>query len=348
MEITLEIKNITLAYNSVPVVKNLSFQLKKGTIGCLLGPSGCGKTTVLRSIAGFEALKKGEIYLNNKLVSKKGFTFPPEKRKIGIVFQDNALFPHLNVNDNIGFGLYQLSGKEKKARVNELLCVTGLFEFKDHFPHELSGGQQQRVALARALAPKPELILLDEPFSNLDGELRERLNIEVKELLKNSGTTAIIVTHDQLEAFSIADEIGVMQTGEIQQWDNAFNLYHHPKNRFVADFIGRGVLIPGFVEDEKHIKMEMGRLCGAVPYGAKNGESVEVLIRPDAVIHVEDPDAFKATVINKAFKGSEVLYTLKMDSGNRLLAYIPSDHNHEVGERIGITLDLNNIIAFKK
>ena len=188
MQITLEVKNITLAYNSEPVVNNLSFKLKKGTIGCLLGPSGCGKTTVLRSIAGFEPVRDGEIYLNDKLVSKNGFTFPPEKRNIGIVFQNNALFPHLTVKNNIGFGLYKLSRKERNARINELLCITGLFEYKDNYPHELSGGQQQRVALARALAPKPELILLDEPFSNLDGELRERLNVEVKELFNDNKT----------------------------------------------------------------------------------------------------------------------------------------------------------------
>ena len=222
----LELKNIQQAYGQQLVVNNLSLTLEKGQIGCLLGPSGCGKTSVLRCIAGFEPVIAGEILLSGVRVSGNGVFLPPEQRHIGMVFQDYALFPHLTVIDNIGFGLHQLPKNDRGPRVNELLGTVGLSDAANKYPHELSGGQQQRVALARALAPRPDLLLLDEPFSNLDVSLRERLSLEVREILKSQNTTAILVTHDQNEAFAIADEIGIMHRGEIQQWDSAYNLYH--------------------------------------------------------------------------------------------------------------------------
>lgn len=342
----LKIKNITLSYNSHPVVKDISLELVKGKIGCFLGPSGCGKTTILRAIAGFESLREGEIYINDELVSKKGWTLSPDKRKIGIVFQDNSLFPHLTVAENIGFGLFKLNSKEKKIRVNELLCMIGLFDVGNNYPHELSGGQQQRVALARAMAPKPDLLLLDEPFSNLDGELRERLGSDVKLLLKDTGTTAILVTHDQHEAFSIADEIAVIHNGEIQQLDNAFNLYHSPSNRFVADFIGRGILFSG-KKDKNSLKFEFGNIECDNLLNLNDNEKIDILIRPDDVEHVEENADFYAEIIQKAFKGSEVLFTCKLESGKKILTYIPSNHPHEVGEKIGLKIKMSNLIVLK-
>src|SRR5687768_13025011 len=260
MSALLEVRGVSQSYDGRPVLENLSFELQPGTIGCLLGPSGCGKTTVLRCIAGFEAVTRGEIVLHGETMTRPGRIVPAERRRIGMVFQDYALFPHLTVARNIGFGLRKASAGERDARVAELLDIVGLHAVGERYPHELSGGQQQRVALARALAPRPTLMLLDEPFSNLDVEMRERLSIEVRAILKQQQTTAILVTHDQNEAFNIADEIGLMAHGRIEQWDTPYRLYHEPATRFVADFIGQGVFLPGTVLDDRTIGIELGAL----------------------------------------------------------------------------------------
>ena len=343
----LELNHVSQAYGATNVVKNLSFSLEKGQIGCLLGPSGCGKTTVLRCIAGFENLTDGEILLNGVAVSKKGFTLFPDRRRIGMVFQDHALFPHLNVADNVGFGLHRLDRSERNRRILELLEIIGLREAYGMYPHELSGGQQQRVALARALAPRPELLLLDEPFSNLDVELRERLSLEVRDILKGFDTTAVMVTHDQHEAFSIADDIGIMFEGKIQQWDSAYNLYHRPANRFVADFIGQGVLLPGTVLNTHQIEIELGILDGDVPGGCTKGCAVDVLLRPDDIMH-DDASPLLAHVANKAFRGADILYTLRLAGGGKVLSLVPSHHNHAIGEQIGIGLAVDHVVAFRR
>ena len=207
----LRVEGLAHAYGAQAVVDGLSLFLRRGAIGCLLGPSGCGKTTVLRCIAGFEAPLEGEIHLNGQVVARAGFSVPPERRRVGMVFQDYALFPHIRVRENIAFGLHLSSSVIRAERVRELAELVGLAAVLDKYPHELSGGQQQRVALARALAPRPDLLLLDEPFSNLDVELRERLSLEVRDIIKTSGATAVLVTHDQQEAFAMADEIGVLK-----------------------------------------------------------------------------------------------------------------------------------------
>jgi iron(III) transport system ATP-binding protein len=245
----LELNNISQAYGRNWVVKNLTLSLEKGQIGCLLGASGCGKTTVLRTIAGFEPLLRGEIVLNGVTVSREDLTIPPARRAIGMVFQDYALFPHLTLFDNVAFGLRGLERRERIVRVGEMLELVGLDRSHDKYPHEISGGQQQRVALARALAPRPALLLLDEPFSNLDVTLRERLSTEVRDILKAYGATALFVTHNQNEAFAVADRIGVMADGAMLQWDDAHALYHCPSDRRVAAFVGEGMFLPGIVED---------------------------------------------------------------------------------------------------
>src|SRR5512139_180594 len=222
----LALDSVAQKYGGVEVLHDVTFSLTRGAIACLLGASGCGKTTVLRCIAGFERLTAGEIRLDGQVVSRPGLLLPPEQRRIGMVFQDYALFPHRTVSGNVGFGLHTISREERSARVSELLDVVGLSDAGQRYPHELSGGQQQRVALARALAPRPRLLLLDEPFSNLDVELRERLSAEVRSVLKQQNATALMVTHDQHEAFNFADEIGIMHDGRIQQWDTAYDLYH--------------------------------------------------------------------------------------------------------------------------
>ncbi|WP_301102574.1 ABC transporter ATP-binding protein [Propionivibrio sp.] len=348
----LELHNIVQRYASHTVVDGVSFNVEAGSIACLLGPSGCGKTTLLRCIAGFEPIAEGEIRVEGALVTHAGFRVAPEQRRIGMVFQDYALFPHLTVAANIGFGLSALPNSQCQARINELLTTVGLDGQGGNYPHELSGGQQQRVALARALAPRPQLILLDEPFSNLDVDLRERLSLEVRNILKSEGMTAVLVTHDQHEAFAMADEIGVMADGKIQQWATPYNLYHRPANRFVADFVGQGVFLPGTVIDEHRVEVELGLLESSLPLACLQGCAacgkgcrIDVLLRPDDVIH-DDRSALQAEVLNRAFRGAEFLYTLRLDSGAELLSLVPSHHNHAIGEHIGIRLDVDHVVAF--
>jgi len=329
------------------VLHNVSFSLDRGAIACLLGASGCGKTTVLRCIAGFERLTAGEIVLDGQVVSRPGLLVPAEQRRIGMVFQDYALFPHRTVAGNIGFGLHTMTKEERAARVSELLDVVGLSDAGSRYPHELSGGQQQRVALARALAPRPRLLLLDEPFSNLDVELRERLSAEVRSVLKQQNATALMVTHDQHEAFSFADEIGIMHDGRIEQWDTAYDLYHRPVNRLVADFVGQGVFIPGTVQDPTHVRCELGALESDAPVGLSTGTEVEVLVRPDDVQH-DDASPFRAEVLQKAFRGAAFLYTLRLPGGSRVLSLVPSHHDHAIGERIGIRVQIDHLVAFPR
>jgi iron(III) transport system ATP-binding protein len=350
--VLLETRALHQAYDAHAVVRGLSFTLAHGAIGCLLGPSGCGKTTVLRCIAGFEPVARGEILLDGQVVSAPGLMVPPEERRVGMVFQDHALFPHLTVAENIGFGLHAVRRPERARRVAELVATVGLESLAGKYPHELSGGQQQRVALARALAPQPRLLLLDEPFSNLDIDLRERLGLEVRDIIKRTRTTAILVTHDQQEAFAIADEIGIMHDGRIEQWDSAYNLYHRPVSRFIADFVGQGVFLPGAVLNPHQVAIELGLLSGEIPHECEvgcdacgKGCHVEVLLRPDDIIH-DDASTLQAEVLHKAFRGAEILYTLKLASGRRVLALVPSHHNHALGESIGIRLHVDHVVAF--
>jgi iron(III) transport system ATP-binding protein len=343
----LELQQVHLAYGRNAVLRGLTMHLTHGQIACLLGPSGCGKTTVLRVISGFEAVDAGEVRLDNRVVSRPGHTLPPEHRDIRVVFQDYALFPHLDARDNVAFGLRTGVRRERRARAEEMLAAVGLADAVRAQPHELSGGQQQRVALARALVSRPRLILMDEPFSNLDVELRERLGIEVRAVLKEFGATALMVTHDQQEAFAVADEVGVMHEGTLQQWDRPYNLYHRPANRFVADFVGQGVLVPGRVTAPGKVDIELGRLDGRLITEVSPGTDVDVLLRPDDVIH-DDNSSMTAEVRYKVFRGAEILYTLRLSSGIRVLALVPSHHDHRIGEQIGIRLDTEHIVAFPR
>lgn len=343
----IKLDNVVHGYGGAAVVCGLSFSLLPGQIGCLLGPSGCGKSTVLRAIAGFEQITNGQIQIENRVVSSATISVPPQQRGVGMVFQDYALFPHLSVADNIRFGLHQESPIEREARAAAMLELVGLVAAAHYFPHELSGGQQQRVALARALAPRPRLLLLDEPFSNLDVDLRQRLSAEVRDILKAQGMTAIVVTHDQHEAFAMADEIGVMKDGCIQQWDSAYNLYHTPVNRFVADFVGEGVFLPGTVLNSHQVETEIGILDGPASPGTSRGSRVDVLLRPDDISH-DDASALLGQVMKKAFRGADILYTLRLENGGTVLSLVPSHHNHAIGERIGIRLTIDHVISFPR
>ena len=351
----LALDSVSQSYAQRQIIADLSFTLPEGAIGCLLGPSGCGKTTALRCISGFESIRSGEIRIGGAVVSRPGWMLPAQKRRVGMVFQDYALFPHLTVAKNVGFGLRDVSAPGRQARIDELLALVGLAGHTNQYPHQLSGGQQQRVALARALAPRPRLILMDEPFSNLDVELRERLSLEVRDILKREATTALIVTHDQHEAFSLADWVGVMHEGRIQQWDTPYNLYHKPVNRFVADFVGQGALVTGKVINDHEVEIELGVLSGHIPVECNVGGCdacvrschVDVLLRPEDIVH-DDDSRLLVEVQNKVFRGAEFLYTLKLPSGQSVLSLVPSHHNHAIGERIGIRLAVDHVVAFRR
>jgi len=345
MTALLDIKNIECHYQAQTVVQGLSFHINQGDIVCLLGPSGCGKTTALRAIAGFEPIHNGTITLRGEMVSTPRNIIAPEKRKLGMVFQDYALFPHLNVYDNIGFGLRNMSKAAKQQRADELLALTSLAGFGKRFPHELSGGQQQRIALARAIANKPDLLLLDEPFSNLDIDLREKLAHKVRDILKNQAITALLVTHDQQEAFALGDMVGIMNEGRILQWDTPFNLYHEPNNRFVADFIGQGVFLNGTLLAPNLVRTDIGEIQGDRAYPWPVDSDVEVLIRPDDIIPDADSE-LRGEVIDKAFKGAEIMYTLKLPNGSRVLSLFPSHLHHALGEQVGIRVAADHLVAF--
>jgi iron(III) transport system ATP-binding protein len=342
---SVDVRELEQAYGANRVVRGMGFALAEGRIGCLLGPSGCGKTTVLRCIAGFEPVQAGSIALSGRKVSAPGMLVPPEQRRVGMVFQDYALFPHLTVTANVGFGFGRRPTAAQRERVRTMLDLVGLAGVGDAYPHELSGGQQQRIALARALAPEPDLLLLDEPFSNLDVDLRERLSIEVRDIIKRTGTTAILVTHDQHEAFALADEIGIMHEGRIEQWDSAYNLYHRPETRFVADFVGQGVFLRGTVDGPARVVTELGELDTDAPLLAPDGCPLDVLIRPDDIVH-DDASPWRAEVAAKAFRGADFMYTLALPSGARVLSLVPSHHDHAIGERIGIRLAIDHIVGF--
>ncbi len=341
----LEIDNASIAYSGNAVVHDVSLVLQQGQIGCLLGPSGCGKTTLLRAIAGFERLTAGRIAIGGRHVSGEGCFVPPEQRRVGMVFQDLALFPHLTIADNIGFGLRGLDADERHKRIARLMAMIGLEGREACYPHQLSGGQQQRVAVARAMAPRPDLLLLDEPFSSMDADLREKLAREVRDILREDGVTALLVTHDQFEAFAMADEIGVMHHGRLAQWDNGYNLYHEPADRFVADFIGQGAMIRGSVVDAHSADTVLGRIHGDAPAGCQPGCIVDVLVRPDDIVH-DDASSHQAVILEKAFRGAEYLYTLGLENHEQVLCMVQSHHDHNVGERIGIRVEIDHLVMF--
>ena len=345
MNKAIEIRELSLSIEGLSILNNISFNLGEIDIACLLGPSGCGKTSLLRCIAGFEKPNKGEVLIKGVITSKSNHHIPVEQRNIGMVFQDFVLFPHLNVTENIIFGLKNLETKRVKERLWELIELLDLEKHINKFPHQLSGGQQQRVALARAMAPRPSVLLLDEPFSSLDIELREQLAHELRSILKQDGITTIMVTHNQLEAFAMADVIGVMIGGKLRQWDTAFNLYHMPKTSDVADFVGEGVFISGEVINGEEVKTDIGNIKGFIPHNLEKGAKVRVLIRPDDILHDDDSE-ITAYVRNKVFRGAEFLYTLEMENGSYVQSLVPSHHDHPINEPIGIKLEIDHLVIF--
>ncbi len=348
----LQLDHVSATYDDKgTVVRDVSFNLQEGELACLLGPSGCGKTTILRAISGFQSIVSGSIALAGNLISSTRDLVSPELRNVGMVFQDHALFPHLNIADNVGFGLNKLGSQEREQRVSSLLELVGLADHRQQYPHELSGGQNQRAALARAIAPQPKLLLMDEPFSNLDSELRESLGYEVRALLQELGMTAIMVTHDQHDAFALGDRIGVMSNGELIQWDSSFNLYHAPNSRFVANFIGDGVFVPGKIVGDNVVVTNFGEIRGEtinMQSGPENfGQDIDLLIRPDDVkYHPESP--IRGQVTRKAFKGAQTLYTLLIEGGDTLMSLVPSHDDYEVGDVIGVSIEADHLVCFAR
>ncbi len=350
MSSLLSIRDIVCQYDaghSAPVVDKLTFDLLAGEIGCLLGASGCGKTTVLRAIAGFQRIESGEIRLDGSVLCGHRIHLAPEKRQVGMVFQDYALFPHLSVCENITFGLNKNSQKGRESICDELLRLVKLESFGQRYPHELSGGQQQRVALARALAPRPKLLLLDEPLSSLDTELRRSLALEVREILKLRNISAIMVTHDQEEAFAFADKIGVLHKGMLEQWDLPFNLYHEPRTRYVANFVGQGAFIPGFLRQHNCIETELGLLKSQRKLAWPENTPVDVLLRPDDIVEASE-SPYRGRIISKVFAGTSTLYTLRLPTGSIIEAALTSHHNFDLDSELGINVEADHIIAFAR
>src|SRR5918996_5325280 len=325
----IRLEGVTKRFGEVVAVDEASLCVDRGEVVAVLGPSGCGKTTLLRLVAGFERPDAGVVTVAGRHVAGAGEWVPPERRRVGMVFQDYALFPHLTVAENVGFGLPRHS---RRARVPELLAIVGLERLERRYPHELSGGQQQRVALARALAPSPELVLLDEPWSNVDPFLRESLRKEVAEIIRPLGVTVLLVTHDREEAFSLADRIALMRDGTVVQEGTSEELYFTPASRWAAEFVGAGNVLAGRVVD--------GRVETSIGAFPANGASAEaaarVLVRPE-MLELEPDPAGAAEVVGREFRGHDVFYRVLLD-GIELVSHRPSTEVVPLGSRVSIRL----------
>ncbi|MBT3240653.1 MAG: ABC transporter ATP-binding protein [Chloroflexi bacterium] len=334
-------ENLNKSFDVDSVLKNLDLKIIKGEIMAIVGPSGCGKTTTLRLIAGFEQPDKGKIILGDTIVADEKTFLPPEKRGVGMVFQDFALFPHLTVAENISFGIKSKDKEKIREEVDSLLELVALNNLGDRFPHELSGGQRQRVSLARALAPKPDLILMDEPFSNIDADTRLIIREEVRKILKKLKTTAIFVTHDQEEALFMGDRLAVMNEGELEQIGTPENVFQQPKSRFVAEFMGNTDFIPGVIS-KKGIKTEIGELEQRInlPIGTK----IDIAVRFDD-LKLKKSKKPNAIVLARHFKGSMNIYRLQLPSGNILHAYAKHTKTIELGKFVKVKLDPGHDLA---
>jgi iron(III) transport system ATP-binding protein len=331
----LELEAVTKSFSAeqLPAVANLSLSLPPGDILGLLGPSGCGKTTLLRLIAGFERPNGGSIHIGGQVVASQNHWIPPEQRQLGMVFQDYALFPHLRVVANIGFGLQNLSKLEAKQRIEETIALVGLTGYENRYPYELSGGQQQRVALARALAPRPKLILLDEALSNLDRQVRDRLREEVRHILKKAGISAVFVTHDQQEALAISDLVAVMRQGQLEQWGTPESIYTQPASRFVASFVTQANFIAAKRVNTDLWETEIG--CFQLPN--TSGDTGELMIRQEDLMLKADPEG-KVKIRDRQFLGREYRYCLQTASGKELHALTDKETDLSIGTPVQLYL----------
>jgi iron(III) transport system ATP-binding protein len=335
-----ECRGLVKCFGDVQAVVDLHFTVAEGEILAVLGPSGCGKTTLLRVIAGFEAPDAGELYIDGRFAADAVRCVAPERRRVGMVFQSYALFPHLTVEQNIAYGLHK--GELRPARVREVLELVGLPGFEVRFPHELSGGQQQRVALARALAPRPKVLLLDEPFSNLDAGLRTQVRDEIRDILKPAGITTIFVTHDQEEALFMGDQVGIMNAGRLEQIGTPEDIFHTPATRFVAEFLGLPNFLPARVVTDG-LATELGVQCQPVPLPA--GTAVDVLVRPDDLELWPDPSG-EARIKRSVFRGMDYLYQVTLPSGDMVQCLGPHTRRYEPGTRVRVALTPGHELAW--
>ncbi|RQG99766.1 ABC transporter ATP-binding protein [Natrarchaeobius oligotrophus] len=348
-DVVLELDGVVKRYGTEDVISGLSLSVRDGEILTLLGPSGCGKTTTLRLIAGLEQPDVGRIRLEDVPVADDDQFVPPEERGVGVVFQEFALFPHLTARENVAFGLSGWNDAERDARVQELLELVGLESHDDHYPEELSGGQQQRIALARSLAPEPEMLLLDEPFSSLDVDLRVEMREEVRRIIKEAGVTAISVTHDQEEALSISDRVAVMNDGDVEQVGTPERVFQDPKSRFVAGFLGHASFLSGAVRGD-HVDTSLGRVLRDDVNGLAHeydGSDIDLLVRPDDVTaYPADESEANGRVVYRRYLGPTVLYRVELDSGET----IECMHNHSdrinLDERVAVRVTADHELAW--
>lgn len=338
------LKNVQKSFDGLTAVQNVNLDIARGEFFSLLGPSGCGKTTTLRLLAGLEELSAGEIYLDKLCVASNGFSIPPEKRGVGIVFQDYALFPHLSVYANVAFGLYGLSKADIKQRVAQMLTLVGLQGSAEKYPHELSGGQKQRVALARTLAPCPSVILLDEPFSNLDAELRDSLRHETKAILQANGSTVVLVTHDQEEALSLSDRVGVMNDGKIEQIGTPYDVYHQPQTRFVANFVGKADFFPAVIKGGLVVS-GIGTFPVDDPH--EGAHDVDLMVRPDDV-HLVPSEEGEGTIIAVKFLGGDAIYQVMLSEKVSLHSQRMSANLLSVGTKVEVKITLPHVVYFPR
>ncbi|MDB9936944.1 ABC transporter ATP-binding protein [Candidatus Pelagibacter sp.] len=347
----LEIDNVTFAASAKSKVNNVSLTIEnEGDIICLLGPSGIGKTTILRTIAGLEKIQSGKILLKNKVVSSKNIHVEPENRNISLAFQDNSLFPHYNVIKNIEFGAERNTKKKKKLTTEEVIKFLHLDHVKDKFPHQISSGEAQRASLARALLSKPDLLLLDEPLSNVDQSFKEEIQVKLKQILTDLKITTIIVTHDSYEAFYLGSKCGIILDSQLKQYDDPYNVYHFPNSVEVVNFLNRGILVPAKVTGENSLESDdLGTITGNFIKHYPKGSEVQLLLQPEDLEH-DDKSNLKLEVVDRRFRGTNFIYTLKTESNKLIPVFVHSHHihQHEVDEKFGIKrpINIDHIVCF--
>lgn len=344
----LSLENVTKNFGVQTAVSELSLTVYENELLTLLGPSGCGKTTTLRLMAGLERPSDGKVRLGDSVVAG-GTTFQePEERGVGIVFQDFALFPHLTVEENVAFGLTEMSKQKQTKRVTELLELVGLANYENRKPERLSGGERQRVALARSLAPEPDILLLDEPFSNLDVRLRMEMREEVRRILKDAGVTAVSVTHDQEEALSLSDRVAVMQNGHVEQVGRPETVFEHPESRFVASFLGKASFLSGQINDGT-VNTSIGTYSTEILKGLTeeyDGASVDVLVRPDDLRAQLASNEGNGHIVHRQYNGPSFVYRVELENGD----VVHCEHNHAeeitLGESVRVELDADHSLAW--
>ena len=346
-----EIKNVNFSAGDKNKVKNLSLKIEnEGDTVCLLGPSGIGKTTILRTIAGLEKINSGKIFLKNKIISSSNIHVEPENRNISLSFQDNCLFPHFNVLKNIEFGAAKNKKSKKKLDIEEIINFLHLNHVKYKFPHQISAGESQRTALARSLLSKPDLLLLDEPLSNVDQSFKEEIQVKLKQILNELKITTILVTHDSYEAFYLGSKCGIILDGQLKQFDDPYNVYHFPNSVEVVNFLNRGILIPAKVTGENSLEnKDLGIIKGNFIKHYPKGSDVQLLLQPEDLEH-DDKSNLKLEVVDRKFRGTNFIYTLKTLSNLLIPVFVHSHHihQHEVDEKFGIKrpIYIDHIVCF--